>query len=83
MIDSSLRTAFNGMSEPEIGPRIQMKVLIADEEERTSLRQNSAEVHSRSLLGDGQGATGPKAALLGAGIVIAGSPHLKNDHVRV
>lgn len=65
------------------GGLIQMKVLVADEEEGTSARQNSAEVHCRALPGDGQCATGPKTALLGAGVVIAGSPHLENNHVRV
>ena len=74
--DSSQRTVFNVDGWVGTGPCIKMKVLVADEEERTPARQNSAEVHCRGYPGDGQGAMGSWAAILGAGIVTAGSPHL-------
>lgn len=75
MIDSS--HAFSGMGRQEqVGPWVEFKVLVADEEERMPARQNPAEVHCRGLPGDGQGARGSRAAAFASGLVIAGSPHL-------
>lgn len=76
LIDSSQRTAFNGDDWAGKGPHIKMKVLIADEEEKMPVRQNSAEVHWRGLPGGAQDATASREAISGAGVVIAGSPLL-------
>lgn len=72
-LDSSQGTAFKADGGAGTGPCTRMKVLVADEEERTPARQHSAAVHCRGYPGDGQGAMGSRAAILGAGVV---SPHL-------
>lgn len=60
-----------------------MKMLVADEEERCHLGKTQQRSSIVAFLGMDRMPWGSGAAILGAWIMIAGSPHLQNDHIRV
>ena len=60
MTSSSQRTVFSVGGWVGTGPRIKMKVIVADEEERKPARQNSAESTAEVILGMDRVLWGPQ-----------------------